>query len=142
MWATIVDRLIDLILRRDFEFAGLQGACIAILWGIWLCNPWVDIFSEGWPLVQRIMGVHTAGVLLVLLGIAQFVALVAESYAWRRFLALAAALLWVVFVVLLALDRPYRLAVPSCLMFFVGASWGYLRIGMAERRQRARHNAI
>jgi hypothetical protein len=32
----IVDRIVDLVYRRDFEYAELQGGWVALFWGLWL----------------------------------------------------------------------------------------------------------
>ena len=32
----VVDRIIDLVYRRDFEYAELQGGWVALFWGLWL----------------------------------------------------------------------------------------------------------
>jgi hypothetical protein len=130
----LVDRLIDLIYRRDFEYAELQGGWVAILWGTWLLNPWVRIFvDDGWNRVAGLAPEHAWGAALTVIGICQLVALLKESYRWRRLSALSAAAVWLSLGVLLAMERPYRLAVPSAWMFCIGASWGYLRIGMLKR---------
>ena len=31
----VVDRIIDLVYRRDFEYAELQGGWVALFWGLW-----------------------------------------------------------------------------------------------------------
>ena len=31
-----MDRTIDLVYRRDFEYAELQGGWVALFWGLWL----------------------------------------------------------------------------------------------------------
>jgi hypothetical protein len=129
----LLDHVIDLICRRDFEYAELQGGVIAVLWGVWLLNPWVQVFADdAWSRIAVIAPEHAWGGALVVIGLCQLVALLKQSYRWRRVGAISAAAVWLALGVLLALARPYRLGVPSAWMFFVGASWGYLRIGMSK----------
>jgi hypothetical protein len=130
----LLDRLLDLVYRRDFEYAELQGGCIALLWGVWLLNPWVRIFvDDGWNRAGGFAPERAWGAALGVIGLCQLLALLRMSYRWRRIGALSAAAVWLALGVLLAMERPYRLAVPSAWMFFIGASWGYLRIGLSKR---------
>ena len=36
----VVDRIIDLVYRRDFEYAELQGGWVALFCGLWLVVAW------------------------------------------------------------------------------------------------------
>jgi len=129
----LMDRVIDLVYRRDFEYAELQGGWVALLWGLWLLNPWIDVFADGWTHIAAIAPDHVWGAALVVIGAGQLISLLLHQYACRRIFALSAAAMWMALGVLLGMDRFYRLAVPSSWMFFIGAAWGYLRIGMSKR---------
>lgn len=136
----LTDRIIELVYRRDFEYAELQGGWVAILWGLWLLNPWVDVFAvDGWRTVAGIAPDHIWGTALLVVGGGQLLGLLFRNYRCRRAFALSAAALWIAFGTLLGLDKPFRLTVPSCWMFFIGAAWGYLRIGMLKNRTPAAH---
>jgi len=127
----VVDRIIDLVYRRDFEYAELQGGWVALLWGLWLVVARARAFTDdGWTHVGQVAPDGVWGLALALIGLGQLVSLVMRRYRCRRIFALAAAMVWAAMAVLLGMDKFYRLAVPSAGMFFVGAAWGYLRIGM------------
>ena len=130
-FSLFVDRIIDLVYRRDFEYAELQGGWVALFWGLWLVIAKARAFTDdGWTHVGQVAPDRVWGVALVLIGLGQLVSLVTRQYRGRRVFALAAAMVWAALAVLLGIDKLYRLAVPSAWMFFVGAAWGYLRIGM------------
>jgi len=127
----VVDRLIDLVYRRDFEYAELQGGWVALFWGLWLVVARAGIFTaEGWHHVVAVAPDRVWGAALMMIGAGQLISLVFRQYRCRRIFALAAAMVWIALAVLLGMDKLFRLAVPSAGMFFVGAAWGYLRIGM------------
>ena len=127
----VVDRIIDLVYRRDFEYAELQGGWVALFWGLWLVVAKARAFTDdGWTHVGQVAPDRVWGLALALIGLGQLVSLVMRRYRCRRIFALAAAMVWAALGVLLGMDKFYRLAVPSAWMFFVGAAWGYLRIGM------------
>ena len=130
-FSLFVDRIIDLVYRRDFEYAELQGGWVALFWGLWLVIAKARAFTDdGWTHVGQVAPDRVWGIALVLIGLGQLTSLVTRQYRGRRVFALAAAMVWAALAVLLGIDKLYRLAVPSAWMFFVGAAWGYLRIGM------------
>ena len=130
----ILQRFVELVLRRDIEYSEFQGALIAFSWGLWMMNPWVDIFStyNGYRALADIAPDFYWGILLTLVGVCQLYGLVRRKYSYRRFFAFMAAVIWTFIAVLLALTSPFFLSVPTAFMFAVGAAWGYLRIGMSR----------
>ena len=42
----VVDRIIDLVYRRDFEYAELQGGWVALFWGLWLVVAKARAFTD------------------------------------------------------------------------------------------------
>jgi len=42
----VVDRIIDVVYRRDFEYAELQGGWVALFWGLWLVVAKARAFTD------------------------------------------------------------------------------------------------
>jgi hypothetical protein len=108
--SAVVDRLIDLVYRRDFEYAELQGGWVALFWGLWLVVAKARAFTDdGWTHVGQVAPDRIWGMALVLIGLGQLVSLVMRRYRCRRMFALAAAMVWISLAVLLGMDKVYRL---------------------------------
>lgn len=133
MFEKLVDRLVDLVYRRDFEYSEFQGALLAIVWGSWMLNPWANVFGEGWRYVAAVAPDQAWGAAFLLCGLGQLAGLLFHRYGARRLFALCGAILWLFTSALLGMERVFHLAFPTTAIFFIGASWGYLRIGMTRK---------
>lgn len=140
MFRNVVSRIVELVLRRDFEYSEFQGAVIATCWGLWLLNPWYDVLvvSGNYRALAVYGPDHAWGALFLAIGFGQLAGVIFRFHEIRRWSAFLAALLWTFVAVLVARVSPFSLSVPTTSMFAVGAAWGYLRIGMSRE---STHNA-
>ena len=136
----IWQRIVDLLLVRDFQYSELQGSLIAMFWGLWLLNPWTDVFStySGYQILGKILPEMLWGAIFTVIGLIQLLGLLWHNQGMRRNGSFAAALLWMIVWLSLARSSPWFLSTPTTFMFFVGAAWGYLRIARETNNLRKR----
>lgn len=116
----LIDRVIFIVNRSDFEYAELQAAVIAILSAICFMVP--GQFLRVSPDLRA-----AAAVTFLLVGVVQFCGLVSRIHALRRGAAFCGAVAWFSLVSMFGSDE-LLLAVWS-FAFGMASSWGYVRLG-------------
>lgn len=107
-----------------------QNAVAAILWGLWVLNPWGDAFTGAPPMVLML---HVApewlygGVALALGGLKAF-ALGSHRPCLRKQTALLLALFWLLISILIAFSRPASVAVVVYFGYAGSCALAYLRL--------------
>ena len=130
----VVDGLREGALSTDYEFSEIQGAILAVLWGAWMLLGAHDVLITTLRILQRTFplvmwgGIFTAG------GIFQAAGLFVGNWKLRRFAIMGAAMTWLFCAALLGLADWRQPTFPILLDFAVGSGWGYLRLGVMERR--------
>ena len=131
---SLLARLVEIVLRRDFEFAEFQGGLLDVVWAIWLAQPYYD--APSYPifqiLVQTLPNLWWAA-LFGCVGIGQLWGLVRYRTLTRRVFAFAACLLWTFTTFLLALADWHILSVPLTASLALGSAWGFIRIGLQRK---------
>lgn len=128
---TLLDRLLEIVLRRDFEFAEFQGGLLETLWAAWLSQPYY--LAPGWPMLKVFVTALPSGVwalLFAAVGIGQLWGLFSRHRLARRAFAFSAFLLWTFTTILLALNDWHILVVPLTGSLALGSAWGFIRIGL------------
>jgi hypothetical protein len=129
---SLLARIQEIIVRKDFEYAELQGASIAVLWGIWFAA-FGTAGHFGAVRALSVLAVEQVwGVAFLTLGVVQFVGLVKNSHRLRRASCFAAVVLWLFVSLLLGMEEYRLLAFPTTFAFAIGAAWGFIRIGRME----------
>jgi hypothetical protein len=120
----VLSRLLEIVLHRDFDFAQLQGAIIALVWGIYL------LCDRGTP-AYRMLSPNVAplwlGVMLVLIGTMQVIALTQQSGGFRYTVSILATGVWAFLAILLLRIHANLLITPTAVMFAMGAAFGFFR---------------
>jgi hypothetical protein len=98
--------------RSGFEVAELQGAILALLYGLWIIYPTPESAS------LLAVDVHSASFLAI--GSGQLLGMMQHRYWLRRAMSLLAVLIWV-FTAFYSFE-------PVQLVFAAIAGWGFLRI--------------
>lgn len=117
----LYDRFVEITTRRDFEYAELQGAFVALIWAVcfFIDSPGTELNS--WPS-------YIWGILFAIVGFTQSTGLMFLQYHIRRIGSMLAVIAWMFAAGMLAADlRIYLCA--TCVAFAVGAAWGFIRIG-------------
>jgi len=129
----IIIRVVE-ILHRDFEYSEFQGACLAIVWGIWLMLPGGSFNPSIVKLVMRnVQDLRLLGVLSILLGVVQMVTLLRNNLSHRRTAAFWAVLFWVYNFAIIAVQNWRLMPTPMLFLYSLGAAWAYWRLGRLLR---------
>jgi hypothetical protein len=102
-----------LAVRNGFEVAGLPGAILALVYGLWLVYPT--------PESSRLLAVDAHSATFLAIGSGQLIGMVQRRYWLRRVMSLLAASIWV-FTAFYSFE-------PVQLVFAAIAGWGFLQIG-------------
>lgn len=130
-----LSRIADITMRRDIEYAELQGALVAIGWGVWIYAPARAPFQNSVlfaPLVDT-LPIYWWSFLFVLAGVFQASALIVNNISARRAACLAAVVAWLFAAAVLGYGTESSPLIPFILMFALGSAWGYLRIPHVNR---------
>jgi hypothetical protein len=100
------------VARKAFEVAELQGAILALLYGVWLTYPT--------PESARLLEVDAYSASFLAIGAGQLIGIVQRRYPLRRAMSFLALLIWV-FTAFYSFN-------PALLLFAANAGWGFLRI--------------
>ena len=98
-WAGIVmrhllDCLYEIVLRRDWEFAELQGSILAVAWGAWLLMSYYDVARPSVAVLLRQAPNEVWGVCFLATGALQLHGLLGRRLRVRRWATLQATMLW------------------------------------------------
>jgi len=127
----ILDRLLDIVLRRDFEFAEFQGGLLEVVWAVWLAQPYYDMPSYPiFHILVRTLPNECWSVFFGVVGLGQLWGLFRYRRLWRRVFSFTAFLLWTFTTFLLALADWHILSVPLTASLALGSAWGFIRIGL------------
>ena len=131
---SLLERLLDIVLRRDFEFAEFQGGLLEVLWAAWLAQPYYD--APSYPIFRvlvQTMSNQWWAMLFGVVGLGQLWGLFTYRHAWRRAFAFMAMLLWTFTTFLLAIADWHILSVPLTASLALGSAWGFIRIGLQRK---------
>lgn len=118
----LIRRIIEIVRTGEIEYGELQGALMALVWGIGL----MFVQAPSIDLPPAVLGTCLLAVAGVQLG-----GIRELNYGARRVGAMMAIVVWT-FVAGEAADgaNAWRYVIcPTCLAFAVAAAWGYYRIG-------------
>lgn len=101
--------------RKGFEVAELQGAILALLYGVWLTYPT--------PESARLLAVDAYSAAFLAIGSGQLIGMVQRRYRLRQVMSLLAIVIWAV--------TAFYSFNPALLVFAANAGWGFLRIGLS-----------
>lgn len=133
-WRTFRDRIFEVLILGDIEYAELQSCVMALVWGFWLTFYPVD---QGVVDDNNVAAVVTLRQLFpswvwslwfLTLGSAHLMALAKRSWDARRTLSFTATLSWLFVAIYLALENYQLISVPTTFFFAMGAAWGYWRL--------------
>lgn len=129
-------RLREIVLDYDFEFAELLCGTASMLWGLWVWLPWWDVYKSAvtFHILAQLADEWIVGVVALVVGVGQLLALLADARFWRKQLSFLSFLGWS-FIAVLFLLASYRSPdglIYGCLA--LSAAWGFLRI-VADRRR-------
>ncbi len=124
----MLQHLYQLLISGSIDYAELQAAWIAILWGFWmLFVPGPSHQVLGFPLPMGLWGAAALG-----LGSLQMLALLTQHVTLRRVASLIAVGLWLFFSIVVLLQHPTWMLWPTALAFAVSSAWAYIRLGLRE----------
>jgi hypothetical protein len=129
---SLLDRIEEIVLRRDFEFAELQGAILAMMWGVWLLLPFYDRPLVTYETLLQVAPNEGWAVLFMAVGFGQMYGLVRQKRRLRRFFTFAALLVWLFTSILIGMNDWHALSFPMACAFALGAGWGFIRIGRLD----------
>lgn len=115
---------------KEVLYPEWQNAVYAILWGLWVLNPWADAFSNTpvFMLTTRVAPEWTYGALALGLGISKAFALGSHRPFLRKQLALLLSLFWFAISILVALSFPASVAVVVYFGYAGSCALAYLRM--------------
>lgn len=118
----LIERIAEILRTGEIEYAELQGAVMALAWGIGL----MCIQAPALEVPPAYLGIS-----LVAVAVVQLLGIRGLHYGLRRFGAMFAIVLWT-FVAGEAADagNTWRYVIcPTCLCLAISSAWGYYRIG-------------
>ena len=110
--ATRFNALSAVAVRNGFEVAELQGAILALLYGVWLTYPT--------PESANLLAVDAYSASFLAIGSGQLMGMVQRRYRLRHVMSFLALLIWVV--------TAFYSFNPALFVFAANAGWGFLRI--------------
>ncbi len=131
-WRALLERIQEIVLKKDFEYAELQGGLVSVLWGIWFITLADKIDAQhmaSYVTLMRFADHAVWGALFLILGLAQIYGLIRQVYRVRRTTSLFAVVVWLYVTILFGLEDWHALVFPTTAAFAVGAAWGFIRIG-------------
>lgn len=114
-----------LLFCADIEPLETWISVVAVLWGIWLANPHVNVFatSPGFASMQFVAPQWVWGVLVGGVGVVQILARFAEHNTIRKWTALSQAALWTAVGLALAWQNWRFLSTVTYSALTVGSMW-------------------
>jgi hypothetical protein len=126
----VLQRLFEIVNSDSFEFSELQGALIAIIWGIWMLG--VGPNSPTGLHISNVISLGLVGFGSIFVGMAQLLSLGFNVLEFRRITCMAAVILWL-FLALVDVNQGWRYATtPLLFLFASGAAWAFWRMGRPE----------
>ena len=107
-----------------------QNAVTAILWGLWVLNPWGDAFANNlsFALLIQFLPEWLYGVIALGLGVLKLFALGSHRPCLRKQTTLCLALFWFLLSILIAFSRPASTGVVVYFVFAGSCALAYLRL--------------
>lgn len=118
------------LLGRAVLYPEWHNAVIAILWGLWVLNPWADAFANApaFTITIRVAPEWMYGTVALGLGMSKAFALGSHRPFLRKQVALLLALFWFSISILVALSFPASVAVVVYFGYAGSCALAYLRL--------------
>lgn len=125
----IRERLLYFLHYSDTDLLELTSAAATVLWGIWVALPWQAFRdSRVYHTLTSVMPQSCYGVLVLTVGLVQFIGLVSHSIRLRRLSNMAAFCCWAWLAIVFAIDNMRLPEVVMYLVFAFASALVFLRI--------------
>ena len=125
------------IFQSDIEYGELQGAMLALLWGVWFLLPWYDASAHSYPVFHALLGLLNNtywAAIFISIGILQLCGVASKQYSIRRVGAMMALICWLFVGIFLSWSDWHAMSAPTAWAFAIGAGIGFVKIGICQRR--------
>lgn len=122
-------RLIEVILKKDFEFSELLSGLVLIGWSIVLLMPWNTFESaHSFDAMAALLPESMWGLLLGWVGVTQVGALALSQYRVRLVSSLIACCTWVFIGIVIGWSNPQGLWIAIYPQLAASAAWSFWRL--------------
>jgi hypothetical protein len=121
----------ELTMFYGVEFAELQHGVLATLTGLWIADPFIDLYAQNpgyWEKLAVWCPAPVAGAVFLGVGLYQMWSVLTDQMMHRRYASLAAVMVWL-FMGLLLVERFFTtIQVPLYFLFAFQNAVGYVRL--------------
>lgn len=126
----VADRLVELLVYKDFEFAELFTGLAGLLWGLWLLNPAWNSFASttSFRAMAQLANENVWGGGMALIGLIQLWSLIRDQFFWRRRASALLCMLWAFIAVMLVRANPAGTGTVIYPLLSLSAAWAHWRM--------------
>jgi len=107
-------RFLRRVTKPEATLAEWWSGCVAVMWGMWLMNPWADPFATA-PVYRSMAALApswTWGLIVSMIGVSQLRSLWTGGYEWQRGAFFAACVAWLFVGLCMLASSPSNTGAP------------------------------